>query len=269
MDLEIAALHEPAKGTASANPPLDLPDTTVFDVHHANREMATASPEAVVRWAVAEFGDGLALSSSFGAHSAAMLHLVTRIAPRIPVIFIDTGHLFPETYRFAEELRERFSLNLHVFSPRITAARQEATEGRLWEQGEQAVRRYLALNKVEPMQRGLQELEVGAWIAGLRASQTEHRRALRRVELQNSHVKIHPILDWTTADVDAYLARHHLPYHPLYHEGYRSIGGWHSTQPVAPDEDERAGRLLGAKRECGLHLPATDEENLSLTSSSL
>jgi len=269
MDLELAALHSIATGTAAPNHPLNPKDTTLFDVHRANHRMATADPEAIVRWAVTEFGERLALSSSFGAHSAAMLHLVTRIAPRVPIIFVDTGYLFPETYRFAEELRERFSLNLHVYSPRFTTARLEATEGKLWEQGEHAVRRYLTLNKVEPMQRALRELGVRAWLAGLRASQTEHRRSLRKVEVQDSRVKVHPILDWTTADVDAYLAEHDRPYHPLYHEGYRSIGDWHSTQPVAPDEDERAGRLLGVKRECGLHLPTTDEENQSLTSSRL
>ncbi len=267
MDPEAAALHGPdfnhrpsgTRATASRG----------LDVEAANDHLRGQSPEAVVRWAAEHFGDQLAVSSSFGAHSAAMLHLVTRVVPNIPVIFIDTGYLFAETYRFAADLADRFALNLHVFSPIVTAARQEAIHGKLWEQGDDGVREYLAINKVEPMQRALSTLGIGAWMAGLRASQTEHRRALRQVAVQDGRVKIHPILDWTSAQIDEYLSIHGLPHHPLYREGYRSIGDWHSTEPVAPDEDERAGRLLGVKRECGLHLPLTDPENRSLTSSRL
>ena len=245
----------------------DAPATV--DLDSANEELAESSAVEVVQWAAATFGRGLALSSSFGAQSAVMLHLVTRIVPELPVVFIDTGHLFPETYRFAESLRERLQLRLVVCSPQMTTARQEALYGKLWDQGEAGVRRYLEMNKVEPMQRALRDLGVTAWMAGLRGSQTEHRRSLRKVELQDGRVKIHPILDWSAADVEAYLQEHDLPRHPLYDQGYRSIGDVHSTWPVAPEEDERAGRMLGVQKECGLHLPLTREQNLSLGSAKL
>jgi phosphoadenosine phosphosulfate reductase len=234
-----------------------------------NRRLEGAEPEEIIGWAKERFGDGLVMSTSFGAQSAVMLHLVSRVAPEIPVIFIDTGYLFPETYRFADELVRRFGIRLEVFSPTMTAARQEALHGKLWEQGEEGVQRYLRINKVEPMGRALEQLGAQAWLAGLRADQTDHRGALRRVELQDGRYKIHPILHWSVADVESYMKEHELPFHPLYAQGYRSIGDWHSTLPTTDDMDPRDGRVLGKKRECGIHLPLTEEENASLKSSGL
>ena len=226
-----------------------------------------ASALEVIDWAHRRYGAGLALSSSFGADSAVMIHLATRVVPKIPVIMIDTGYLFPETYRFAEELKERFDLNLVVYSAVMSPARQEALYGQLWEQGDDGIARYLAMNKVEPMKRALFDLKVTAWMAGVRATQTEHRQTLPKVGIFDGRVKIHPILDWTSRQVDDYLSEHRLPRHPLYFQGYKSIGDVHSTLPVVDGQDERAGRLLGAKKECGLHLSA--EENTSLSASNL
>ncbi len=223
----------------------------------------------MIAWAFETFGERLVMSSSFGAHSAVMLHLATRVAPGIPVIFLDTGYLFPETYQFAEALRERFDLRLEVYNPRMTAARQEALFGRLWDGDEEELRRYQRINKLEPMQRALTELDAAAWLAGLRAEQTAFRAGLRKVELQDGTYKIHPILDWTKDEVEAYLDAHELPFHPLYAWGYKSIGDVHSTVPVDPDDDDRAGRRLGEKRECGIHLPGSEEEEASRKSSGL
>lgn len=239
------------------------------DVEAANAALEGASAEHIVRWARDTFAGGLVMSSSFGAESAVMLHLVSRIVPDVPVVFLDTGYLFPETYTFAEELAERFGLNLKVFTPRMSAARQEALYGRLWEGDDDDVARYNRLNKVEPMDRALAELGATAWIAGLRGSQTQFRRGLRVLEPQGAVTKIHPILGWTKEDVQRYLVAHDLPYHPLFHYGYRSIGDWHSTTPTTLDQDERDGRQLGAKKECGIHLPRTPEANASLKSSGL
>jgi phosphoadenosine phosphosulfate reductase len=215
------------------------------------------------------------MSSSFGAESAAMLHLVyaareTASAPRVPVVFLDTGYLFPETYQFAEQLTERFKLRLEVYGPRMTAARQEALYGRLWDGDERDLQRYQEINKLEPMRRALRELDAAAWLAGLRGSQTEFRRGLRRVEVQDGIYKVHPILRWSKEDVAEYMDLYDLPYHPLHAWGYRSIGDAHSTFPVDPEsEDDRAGRRLGEKRECGIHLPSTPEEEASRRSSGL
>ena len=108
-----------------------------------------------VRWAHEQFGDGLVLSTSFGVQSAVMLHLVNTLIPGIPIIFIDTGYLFPETYRFAEQLSERLQLNLKTYHPLKSAAHQEATHGKLWEQGLAGLEEYNKLNKVEPMNRAV------------------------------------------------------------------------------------------------------------------
>lgn len=245
-------------------------DPDAVDLDAVNDALAQADAEEVVRWAFETFGERLVMSSSFGAHSALMLHLASRVVPKIPVIFLDTGYLFPETYQFAERLRERFDLRLEVYAPKMTAARQEALYGRLYDGDDDELKRYLEMNKVEPMQRALRELDAGAWLAGLRGQQSEFRSGLRKVELQDGVYKVHPILDWSSDDVHQYLELYDLPYHPLYAWGYRSIGDTHSTVPVDPTEvDDRAGRRLGQKRECGIHLPATAEEDASLKSSGL
>lgn len=231
-----------------------------LDIERANRRFADANAADVVRWVDRCFRGATAVASSFGADSAVMLHLVTQVIPDVPVLLIDTGYLFPETYRFAERLRERLGLNLVVRSAGITTARQEALHGRLWEQGKGGRHRYLRMNKVEPMKRALEELGIQAWLSGIRATQTEHRSSLSKVVWQDGRVKVHPILDWTRAQVDAYLHEHDLPRHPLVAQGFRSIGDWHSTAPVAADEDERAGRSLGEGQECGLHVGGNARE---------
>ncbi|MGE0789585.1 MAG: phosphoadenylyl-sulfate reductase [Sandaracinaceae bacterium] len=245
-------------------------DPGPLDLDAINRHLEGADAEEIVRWAAETFGPQLVTSSSFGAHSALMLHLVSRAAPGTPVIFVDTGYLFPETYQFAEALRERFDLRLEVYGATMSPARQEALYGRLYDGDDADLARYLKMNKVEPMDRALRELDARAWIAGLRAEQTDFRKSLRTVELQNGRYKVHPILRWTEQDVAEYFDLYDLPYHPLYAWGYRSIGDVHSTFPVDPNEaDARAGRRLGEKRECGIHLPSTPEENESRKSSGL
>lgn len=234
-----------------------------------NRALGASSAEELIEWALDRYGERLIASTSFGATSAVMLHLISRVAPRMPIVCVDTGHLFPETYRFAEHLIQRLKLDVRFYSAQMTAARQEALYGKLWEQGEDGVKRYLHINKVEPMQRALDELGAEAWMAGLRSEQTEHRAGLRRIDRQDGRVKIHPILHWTSQEMDAYMSRHGLPYHPMVEQGYRSIGDHHSTIPTTHDMDPRDGRILGKTRECGLHLPLTEEQNQSLKSSGL
>lgn len=243
--------------------------TRRIDLDAVNAELHNADAERVVGWAHETFGNRLVMTSSFGAQSALMLHLVTRVVPHIPVILIDTGYLFPETYRFALALTERLNLNLKVYTPQVTTGWLEAVHGRLWEQGESGLEKYHQITKLEPMQRALRELKAEAWLAGLRREQTDHRAALRRLEQQDGRYKLHPVLDWTTRDVHEYMKRHDLPYHPLYEQGYASIGDVHSTRPITDLQHERDGRFRGLRQECGLHLPTTSEENESRNSSNL
>ncbi|MEO0587489.1 MAG: phosphoadenosine phosphosulfate reductase family protein, partial [Planctomycetota bacterium] len=123
--------------------------------------------------------------------------------------------------------------------------------------------------KVEPMQRALEDLKPAVWFAGLRADQTQHRAALRRIDRQGGVLKAHPILPWSRRDVGMYMVEKQLPYHPLVEQGYASIGDWHSTFKVGEAEDERAGRFQGLKEECGIHMPETPEEDQSRMSADL
>ncbi|TCZ88589.1 phosphoadenylyl-sulfate reductase [Lysobacter sp. N42] len=206
-----------------------------------------------IAWALENLSGGHALSSSFGAQAAVSLHMATREAPGLPVILIDTGYLFPETYRFVDELTQRLSLNLKVYRPQIGIAWMEARLGRLWEQGVEGITRYNRLRKIEPMQRALDELGVRCWIAGLRRGQSRSRAGLDVLELRDGRWKLHPIADWSDRDVHLYLQKHDLPYHPLWHQGYVSIGDVHTTRPLEAGMSEEETRFFGLKRECGLH----------------
>lgn len=219
----------------------------------AESGLETATAEERVAWAVQEFGDGLILTTSFGIQAAVMLHLATQIAPKLPVVFIDTGYHFAETYRFAEALTRRLRLNLKVFQPRRTSAQQEALDGKRWEQGLEGLKAYNFENKVEPMERAVRELGARAWLAGLRRAQASTREGLGVVQTQNKTTKIHPIIDWSEREIYRYLNAHGLPYHPLWEKGYVSIGDWHSSAPLQPGQSEEQTRFGGMKRECGLH----------------
>ena len=218
-----------------------------------NRNLAQRTASERVNWALETFGEKVVMSTSFGIQSAVMLHLVTAMKPDIPVIFIDTGYLFQETYRFADQLTERFSLNLKVYQPSMTAARQEALYGKLWEQGEEGLKRYGILNKVEPMDRGLKELGAKAWLTGLRSVQASTREHLEIIKLQNKTYKIHPIIDWSDRQTYYYLKENELPHHPLWDQGYISVGDHHSTSKLLDDMSAEQTRFGGIRRECGLH----------------
>jgi phosphoadenosine phosphosulfate reductase len=218
-----------------------------------NRWLAAKTAPERVEWAIEHLAGHHALSSSFGAQAAVALHMTTQAKPDIPVILVDTGYLFPETYRFVDALTERLSLNLKVYRPQVGVAWMEARYGRLWENGIEGIQRYNQLRKVEPMQRALRELGVRTWIAGLRRSQAAIRADIDFLELRDGRWKLHPIADWTDHDVWKYLQSYDLPYHPLWDQGYVSIGDTHTTRRFEEGMSEEDTRFFGLKRECGLH----------------
>ena len=193
------------------------------------------------------------LSSSFGAQAAVMLHLVNEVAPGIPVVLIDTGYLFAETYRFADELTEKLKLNLKIYRSESSPAWQESRFGKLWDQGIEGIELYNHMNKKEPMERALRELRAHTWFSGLRRSQAHSRALTDPIEFKRGHYKVHPIFDWTDRDVGRYLKHNGLPYHPLWEKGYLSIGDWHTTRSIAEVNNTEELRFFGLKRECGLH----------------
>lgn len=209
--------------------------------------------ERRIEWVLNNLPGDFALSSSFGVQSAVSLHMVTRLKPDIPVILVDTGYLFPETYQFVEQLRERLNLNLKVFRAEISSAWQEARFGRLWEKGVEGLNQYNQLNKVAPMETGLKDLNVQTWFAGLMRSQSNSRKNLPVVQKIRGRIKVHPLIDWNNRKVHQYLKSHDLPYHPLWEQGYVSIGDTHSSVPLSAGMTEEQTRFGGLKRECGLH----------------
>lgn len=218
------------------------------------RALARKSAAERVEWALRTLPGEHIVSSSFGAQSAVMLHLMTTQKPDIPVVVIDTGYLFPETYRFIDELTGRLDLNLKVYRSRQSAAWQEARFGRRWEKGVAGLKAYNHDNKVEPMERALRELGVGTWFAGVRRSQSAGRARTPFIDASGERWKIHPIADWSDRDVYQYLKKHKLPYHPLWDKGYVSIGDVHTTRSLAEVASKDETRFFGLQRECGLHL---------------
>lgn len=241
-------------GISDVEPKLSLvTETDRKQLARINSELEVSSAEERVTWALDNLPQKFMLSSSFGVQAAVMLHLVTKQMPDIPVVLTDTGYLFPETYKFIDELTTKLNLNLKVYRSPMSSAWQEARHGYLWEQGLEGIETYNKLNKVEPMQQALQELQVQTWFAGLRRSQSDMRNALPVVQRLQQQFKVFPIIDWTNKDVHQYLKKHDLPYHPLWEQGYVSIGDWHTTRPLEAGMDEKDTRFNGMKRECGLH----------------
>lgn len=193
------------------------------------------------------------LSSSFGAQSAVMLHLLTRQQPDIPVVLVDTGYLFPETYQFVDDMTTRLSLNLKIYRPVLSNAWQEARFGKRWELGLSGIESYNQDNKVEPMQRAISELNVGTWFSGLRRDQSFERAKTPFIETSGDRFKVYPIADWSDKDVYDYLQKHDLPYHPLWEKGFVSIGDTHTTRSLADVGSIEETRFFGLKRECGIH----------------
>lgn len=224
----------------------------VFD--EINQYLESLNIADRIIWAIKYLPKQLVLSSSFGIQSSVSLHLITYYYPNIPIILIDTGYLFPETYRFVDKLTKKMRLNLHVFQPNQSAAWQEARYGRLWEQGISGIRKYNTINKIEPMKHALKKLKVSTWFAGLRRIQSHSRQSLSIISMKNGVFKFLPIIDWSNYQIHQYIKQHDLEYHPLREQGYVSIGDIHTTKKIELGMKEEETRFFGLQRECGLHI---------------
>ncbi len=209
-------------------------------------------------WAYEHFGSGFALTTSFGIQSAVLLHLLSGMdqGRDIPVIWVDTGYLPPETYRYAEQLCQRFELDLHIAQSSMSAARMEALYGRLWESGKiDDMELYLKVRKVEPLEEAMHQLQVSCWASGVRRGQTDHRRSMTALDPIRGRSSLRPLLEWTSRDVFYYMQENDLPQHPLFEKGYSTVGDWHSSGPDGLESEGRDTRFAGLKQECGIHLP--------------
>jgi len=224
-----------------------------------NQDFEASSPQDILRWAAETYGDQLAVVTSFQPTGIVTLHMLSEIAPRTPVLTLDTELLFPETYALMDTVEQRFALNLIRVRPAQTVAQQAAAYGdALWERDPDQC---CALRKVAPLDQALHGY--GAWIAGLRRDQSEGRKVTPIVswDARYQMVKLCPFATWTEDMIWTYLTAHELPYNALHDQQYASIGCTHCTQPVSTGafaggtNDMRAGRWANrGKTECGLHV---------------
>ncbi|GAB3815476.1 phosphoadenylyl-sulfate reductase [Micromonospora zhanjiangensis] len=216
----------------------------------AGRELEGASAESIAGWAADTFGARFCVTSSMA--DAVVAHVVSRVAPGVDVVFLDTGLHFPETLRVRDEVARTLPVTVRSVRPRQTVGQQDGEYGpRLFHR---APDECCALRKVEPLERAL--VDYDAWAAGLRRDESPTRANTPVVgfDPRRGKVKVNPIAAWTQADVDAYIARWKVPVNDLFRQGYASIGCWPCTRRTTAGEDPRAGRwAMFDKTECGLH----------------
>jgi phosphoadenosine phosphosulfate reductase len=209
------------------------------------------------------FGEKIAAVSSFGADSAVLLHMIAQVDPNLPVLFLDTGKHFEETFAYRDALAADFGLtNIQVVAPEATALARVDPSGLLHRTD---IDSCCEIRKVEPMARGVEPFQ--AWFTGRKRFQASTRSALPVFEAVGPRIRVNPLARWTTADQAEYMRAHALRENPLVAYGYLSIGCFPCTKPVAPGDDARSGRWAGhAKTECGIHLSGLEK---SLTDASL
>jgi phosphoadenosine phosphosulfate reductase len=220
----------------------NVSELSIEDLALVSRGFETAPASAVIRWALETFGESVALAASF--EDIVLIDLVTRVAPGIEVVFLDTEAHFPETLDFVEQVQARYGLNLTVTRPEPEAAAHPC-----------GTEQCCQFRKVEPLRRALAGKP--AWLTSLKRSDGPTRSETPIVGWDATFglVKVNPLATWTENDITSYLADHDLPVHPLIPRGYRSIGCAPTTRPVAEGDDPRAGRWSGLdKSECGLHV---------------
>ncbi|RKR88234.1 phosphoadenylylsulfate reductase (thioredoxin) [Micromonospora pisi] len=217
----------------------------------AGRALEGAPADEIARWAVETFGDRFCVTSSMA--DAVLAHLVSRVAPGVDVVFLDTGLHFPETLRVRDTVARTLPVTVRSIRPRLTVGQQDGEYGpRLFAK---APDECCALRKVEPLERALGDYD--AWAAGLRRDESPTRANTPVVtfDARRGKVKVNPIAAWSQADVDAYISRWNVPVNELFRSGYTSVGCWPCTRRTKAGEDPRAGRwAMFDKTECGLHV---------------
>ena len=218
-------------------------------------ELEGRPAQDILAWAISEYRPRLCISTAFGVEGCALIDMAVKLDPKIPVFTVDTGFLFPETHELIARFVERYRIELATYTGEVTKADQEAKHGlALWNRDPDLC---CALRKVEPTERAVRGMD--AWLAGLRRDQGKSRAGipiLDRLTHEDGSplIKISPLARWTRDDTWRYVVANDVPYSPLLDRGYKSIGCWPCTRPVAADASERDGRWAGTdKKECGIH----------------
>ncbi|MDR1273985.1 MAG: phosphoadenylyl-sulfate reductase [Odoribacteraceae bacterium] len=231
---------------------------TELDIARLNEQYATASADEVLRHFLARFGERVALSSSLSLEDQVLTDMIARLNPVTRIFTLDTGRLFPETYRLIDRTNKRYGIAIDLFFPDHARVEEmvRADGINLFYDSVEKRKRCCQVRKLEPLRRAFRGLE--AWICGLRREQSVTRQEMQLIEWDevNQLVKINPLIEWSEEEVRAYIAEHNVPYNKLHDEGYPSIGCEPCTRAVAPGDDPRAGRWWWESplhKECGLH----------------
>jgi phosphoadenosine phosphosulfate reductase len=222
------------------------------ELRQISNRFEESSPQDVLRWGIEQFRGGITLACSFGAEDVALVDMTARIDPSVPIFYLDTDYLFPETIEVRDRIAARYGMTPIAVKPLLTIAEQAVLHGPdlFARQPDLCCK----IRKVEPLRRHLGGFQ--AWITGIRRDQAPTRANAGLVEWDKvfNLVKLNPLARWTSADVWAYIRSHRVPYNALHDRDYPSIGCQPCTRPVKPGEDPRAGRWANfAKKECGLH----------------
>lgn len=231
---------------------------TQENIEARSTEFESASPQDILRWASHTYGDKLAIVTSFQITGIVTLHMLQDIAPQTPVLTLDTGFLFPETYDLIDTLEQQFNLNLTRVKARQTPKQQARDYGeRLWERNPD---RCCHLRKTIPLRDALDGYE--GWVTGLRRDQSESRAntPIIGTDSRTGLIKIAPFANWTEDMLWTYIHAYELPYNTLHDMGYPSIGCWSCTRAISDGDDARSGRWSNtAKIECGIHVELVKE----------
>jgi phosphoadenosine phosphosulfate reductase len=229
------------------------PALTPDQINQASAQLATATPQEILRWAVDAFHPRLTMATAFGVEGCCLIHMLAEIEPGVRIFNLETGYQFAETLHLRERLRQRYGITVEYARPDLTVEEYEAKhKGPLYVlQPDQCCHD----RKMVPLRRAV--LGADAWISAIRRDQTADRGKASVVQWDPKFglVKVNPLLGWSKKEVWGFALHNEVPYNPLHDMDYPSIGCWPCTRPVANGEDDRAGRWAGTKKkECGLHV---------------
>ena len=231
--------------------------TTKYNLEKFNEELIKLSSLEMLEWSLQKFENNLAFTTSFGIQSSVLLHLIqsSSLKNEVKIFWIDTGYLPKETYLYANTLINKLSLDITILQSDISPAHMEATHGKLWE-GDRVedINKYHQIRKVDPLDKALKKYSINCWGSGVRAQQTTNRGKMKFIELIRDTLSIRPLLGWNQKDIFYYMQEKNLPQHPLFFQGYSTVGDWHSSSAESSDAKGRSTRFGGIKQECGLHV---------------
>ena len=232
-------------------------NSTKYNLEKLNKELIKLSSIEMLEWSLKKFENNLAFTTSFGIQSSVLLHLLqnSSLKNQVKIFWIDTGYLPKETYLYANTLINKLSLDITILQSEISPAHMEAMHGKLWESNRvEDINKYHHIRKVEPLDKALKKYSVNCWGSGVRAQQTTNRGNMKFIESIRDILSIRPLLGWSQKDIYYYMQENNLPQHPLFFQGYSTVGDWHSSSAESSNSKGRSTRFGGIKQECGLHI---------------